>query len=232
MAIVQISKMQMRRGSEIDLPGAPTSLTPLTFGPGLLSGEFCFAVDTGRLFIGHDPNSSQANYQRTDFPYRNLEILTENSTQALNRAFGRARQAVDEMSFLSATLVPEMQIWRDVEVIRQDGSTRSFMFSGAYLLASVDYFVYSSSGIPVRQGTLRIASEENIQEAAITDSSVSTRRNDLTGPDRDDVTKIYENVYFKVARIGLNPTLGYKFQYKNSLSEPVKLMFNVTRPQP
>ena len=80
MATTQISKIQLRRGESFDLPGRPSSLSPLTFTPGLDTGELGFTTDTGRLFIGQNsPTGGQINFNRIDFPYRNIEVLTESS---------------------------------------------------------------------------------------------------------------------------------------------------------
>lgn len=69
MATIQISKIQMRRGPAADLPN-----------PSLDDGEFGFADDVGRLFIGQDsPTSGQPNFNRVVFPYQNVEVLTESS---------------------------------------------------------------------------------------------------------------------------------------------------------
>src|ERR1700749_3647445 len=49
---VSITKIQLRRGNASDLPGAPTSVSPLLFATGLDEGELGYTTDTGRLFIG------------------------------------------------------------------------------------------------------------------------------------------------------------------------------------
>jgi hypothetical protein len=59
----EISLMEVRNGRESELPEA------------LHPAEFGFAVDTNRLFIGN-PNNPDLK-TRVEFPYKNLEILTE-----------------------------------------------------------------------------------------------------------------------------------------------------------
>jgi len=63
MAVIQISKIQVRRGRELTNSGIPQ----------LSSGEFAWTVDTQRLFIGNGSVSEGAPY------VGNTEILTENS---------------------------------------------------------------------------------------------------------------------------------------------------------
>lgn len=65
MAVVQISRIQHRRGKRNDLPR-----------PNLNEGEFGFATDTGELFIGA-PTFPFVSSRETDFPYKNIQILTE-----------------------------------------------------------------------------------------------------------------------------------------------------------
>lgn len=63
MAVVQISKIQHRRGRQIDLPTR------------LDEAEFGFATDTGELFIGASNLSSIRG--RNTYPFENLKVLTE-----------------------------------------------------------------------------------------------------------------------------------------------------------
>jgi hypothetical protein len=90
MPTIQISQIILRSGPSVDLPGAPTSLTPLAFGPGLEPGEAAFMTDTGRIYIGHDPSQGQPNFQRAVFPYQNIEVLTENSLDTLAEYWAQA----------------------------------------------------------------------------------------------------------------------------------------------
>lgn len=70
MPVVQISRIQVRRGLSTDLPQ-----------PNLAEGEVGFTIDTGELFIG-SPNFPPL-VGRTNYPYQNIRILTEFSLQDL-----------------------------------------------------------------------------------------------------------------------------------------------------
>ncbi len=70
MAIVQISRVQHRRGLSSNLPR-----------PNLAEGELGFTLDTGELFIGA-PNFPPV-VGRDSYPYQNLRILTEFSLRNL-----------------------------------------------------------------------------------------------------------------------------------------------------
>src|ERR1700691_1193445 len=68
MAIVQISKIQIRAGLKSELPDS------------LAQGEFAFTTDTGEIFLGA-PNFTQVQYRaianESISPYRNIKVLTE-----------------------------------------------------------------------------------------------------------------------------------------------------------
>ncbi|NJO62671.1 MAG: hypothetical protein HC836_31905, partial [Richelia sp. RM2_1_2] len=68
MPVVQISRIQHRRGLSIDLPN-----------PSLAEGEIGMTIDTGEMFIGA-PNFPPI-VNRTTYPYQNLRILTEFSVR-------------------------------------------------------------------------------------------------------------------------------------------------------
>lgn len=69
MSVVQISRIQHRRGLSTDLPDA------------LNEAELGFALDTGQVFIGAPSFAPIAT--RSTFPYQNIELLTEFSVNNL-----------------------------------------------------------------------------------------------------------------------------------------------------
>ena len=65
-------------GKRNELPGAPSIPNdPYTLTDGLISGSMAFTDDTNEFFIGSYENSKVWN--RTSFPYRNIQVLTENA---------------------------------------------------------------------------------------------------------------------------------------------------------
>lgn len=67
MAVIQISRIQHRRGLADELPDA------------LAEGELGFATDTGELFIGAPSTEMVAN--RKAYPFKNIKVLTEFDVQ-------------------------------------------------------------------------------------------------------------------------------------------------------
>jgi len=87
MTTDNVWQLLLRRGPASDLPGTPTApgQPPTT---GLAEGELGMTTDTGRLFLGVNPQQGMPNYNRSAFPYNNVEVLTENSP--LTTLFGVA----------------------------------------------------------------------------------------------------------------------------------------------
>lgn len=75
MAVIQISRIQHRRGKSSELPDR------------LAEGEIGFATDTGELFIGTQGEGSLSTGAmsrvagRNSYPYQNIKILTEFDVQ-------------------------------------------------------------------------------------------------------------------------------------------------------
>lgn len=85
MSVIQISKIQLRRGLEQDFTSS-TALSP---------AEMAFTTNTGRLFIGADDSMLGPWPNRTaQPPYGNIEILTEASLQTFARLFDRFNRSL------------------------------------------------------------------------------------------------------------------------------------------
>ncbi len=157
MPTIQISKVQLRRGPASDLPGVPVTLLPLTFSAGLDDAEFGFTTDTGRLFIGQDSLTvGMPMFQRTDFPYQNIEVLTENSP------LGAILQPVISdnqfIFFASVPLVSSDTFTNQLQVTGLTGAAQDFYIdgSGASANAVIHYFIFDSANNPLRAGHLTV----------------------------------------------------------------------------
>lgn len=82
MPVVQISRIQHRRGLSTDLPQ-----------PNLAEGELGLTLDTGELFIG-SPNFPPIS-GRSSYPYQNLRVLTEFSLRDLSSTLTYAYRLQD-----------------------------------------------------------------------------------------------------------------------------------------
>ena len=234
-SVYQISKIKLRRGPEQDLPGKPISLDPPKFEPGLEDAEIAFTVDSGRLFIGHSPNQSQPNYKRTEFPFQNIEILTEASTSTLRQIFNFLRRDEGSGSFFKATLPPtEEGEWLDVRVERSLGTIQAFHISGEEVIASIEYYIVEQDEqgvIPLRTGTLRVLSETGGDDALLRDEALALRRLDLATPAALDGNQAFDNVAFRVTRGGTIGERYFRFMYTTlAMDNPVTLYFRIARP--
>ena len=254
MAVIQISKIQMRRGGELDLPGKPRTTSPLVFEPGLDIGEFGYAVDTGRLFLGHSPNYGNPNYKRIQFPYENLEVLTEASIDTIRRIFNFLRRDIGGTGYFKAILPPSgSEDFQDVRMQRGVGGAVPFRFPGSVVMANIEYFAMleyedaqhlinncSTDPVsvpvnelvrePVQQGTLRALSEDCAEEALMMDNRIAVRRADLITPDAMDPNVASNTITFRLVRGGGVGERYFRFQYHNPYDHPVTMWFAVQRP--
>jgi hypothetical protein len=230
MSVIQISKIQMRRGFEIDLPGAPITLNPPTFNPGLDVGEFGYAIDSGRLFIGHDPTTGMPNDERIQFPFQNVEVLTENSGNTLRRIHEGFHRFIGSGGFFQSTLSKVASAWTDVLVPQTNGDVIPFRINGSFLTANIEYFVMDVSQNPLRQGTLRILSQAGASETLMIDDCVSAPRLDLVAGDAVDPELVNSNVEFRVVRMGTNVDPHFRLQYQNIANVDCMFFFSVLRP--
>jgi hypothetical protein len=161
MTVIQISKIKVRRNVHTLLPGAPTIPGNAgTLTPGLDAGEFGFATDTGGLFIGAGSSFPQTS-ARTDFPYQNLEVLTEASplTQPLVlrvTTFGDAPVATATPT-ATGIIIPATY----------DGTNFGNGVSIKYTLIEV-----GTTHPPTRYGQMRIVGDGSV--ASMSDSFVTT----------------------------------------------------------
>ncbi len=151
--IVIVSKVQLRRGLESELPGGPITLNPITLSPGLSPGELGMTIDTGRLFVGFNPTTASPNYLRPVFPYQNVEVLTENSPR-VQELFSSYLIDQDENDFFVPISIPAQSM---ADIQYPAGSTNPAQMIGTVVSAVFEYHAFSNTGAPVKQGTLRIA---------------------------------------------------------------------------
>lgn len=148
MATVQLSKIQLRRGVEADLPGAG-------FSSGLDDGELGFTVDSGRLFVGISaPTSGMPNFNRADFPYQNIEVLTENSPGIALRPLLADNQA----GFFASVPLTITASYLTLQTYDPSAVPQDFILdlplSGVN--AIIWYYVFASNHDAMRQGTLNV----------------------------------------------------------------------------
>lgn len=230
MPVIQISKIQLRRGPQTELPGAPTSLSPLTFADGLDSAEMGFTTDTGRLFIGHEPSVGHANYQRATFPYQNIEVLTENSTDALRAMVGRQMRELGEEAFITAPLGVTGSSWISVPDPADSNAPFKIFFEDGIAL-SIEYGVYGADNKPVRIGCMKVVHDDAVLEPYVTDEAVASRRFAAASDGGYDPAVNFHHVDIRVVAGGpSNNRYLYLEYHNNTVSDTFTLRFRLTRP--
>lgn len=142
----KITKIQLRRGPEVDLPGQPLLLEPDSFSKALDEGELAFTTDSGRLFIGHKPVIGQRNHNRAKYPYQNIEILTENSPPDV---LGGVFRTQTKTHYHQATIPPG----GPHQVMVQG---RPFRLLNLAFVGEIQYGFLTADGLGKRVGTLRM----------------------------------------------------------------------------
>ena len=231
MAVIQISKIIMRQGLEEELPGAPVSLDPVVHSPGLDSGEFAFTTDTGRLFIGHDPDEGHVNFDRAQFPYQNIEVLTEYSTDQIGNLIGAYQRAGGSKSFNEATLAASTS-WASVIVPREGDATYAYRLNfDNSVTASIEYAVYDNAQKPLKHGVLTVSHFDGESEPSLSDQTFAVRRLDLGSPDNYNASKVFNLAEFRFVVTGSVGSEYLLFQYKNRSGTVLHLRFKTSIPE-
>jgi hypothetical protein len=219
MADIQITKIIVLRGESADLPA------------NLDAGELAFSTDEGRLFIGCDPTSGQPQFGRTDFPFRNIEILTENTTELFAKMHGDRMKEGGGLDYYDARLEPDTNSWAAVRVTR-DGELNDYRITDiASVSAFIDYAVSNMDGIPMRMGNMHLTHYTDYAGEPHLADNGSTRRNlGLVDGANYEPTQVYGLVLFRFKVAGPINSQYLIFQYKNLTSGALNFRFKVSRP--
>jgi hypothetical protein len=223
MPTVSITKIQLRRGLAADLPGLPSSLSPLTFSVGLDEGELGYTTDQGRLFVGigsDTPTIGMANYNRSAFPYQNIEVLTENSPTSV--IFGPAF-ADNQTSFITSVPLAQNTTFQHLQVVNAGtGLAQDFQIdvTGVGACAKIDYFLFDSSNNPIRQGRLNILWNTTL---------ITTP---LCTDEAQCLISAYNNIQWQAVLTGTVGNQHVVLQYINQTGVTATMYFRVDRLHP
>lgn len=245
--IIQISKIQLRRGLQSEL--GEGSLAP---------GELAATMDSGRLFMGTDPDQGgplrEMVEDRPIAPYDALEILTEASVETFARLLDRLSRATGPIGLVegAATFarrpyheaaLPVSHIWAPVEVKQVDQSTGLYdagppveltLAEGESFAGMIDYFILDES-VVVRTGVMVALHDGNpsIDEGRLVDEHVATPSIQGNGTPVLVGDLFVTGVQFRVRRVSSG--LGeyrMRLEYKNSTATAyeIKLRAMVAAP--
>jgi hypothetical protein len=221
MADVQITKIIMLRGLSADLPQA---LDP---------GEPGFSLDEGRMFVGCEPTVGQPQYNRTSFPYRNIEVLTENSNELFAKMHGDRMKEGGGHDYYRARLDPDRFSWTTVKVARDDETLDYRIANTVSVSAFIDYSIADFDGKPIRMGNMRVTHYADFEgEPHLADNAMVRRDLTLTDGANYDPAQVYGAVAFRFKVEGPVNAQYLVFQYKNVTPTVLNLRFKVSRPEP
>jgi hypothetical protein len=197
--------------------------------------ELAFSTDTGRLFIGHEPEVGQPNYNRIQFPYQNVEVLTENSEIANARVFDAQYRSAETGYFVSIPMEPNASLdpddWSTVMLPPPLGSSINTAFrvdlTPGVIAACVTYFVIDGA-VPVRHGRLMISHDGGVSAPLLTDEAVVPRRTDLVGAASRDPAALHDTFRFRANLISGRVTL----QCRNLTDLSPRIHFRIDRARP
>ena len=239
--IIQISKIQLRRGIQNELTVG--SLAP---------GELAFTTDSGRLFIGSDPN--QAGPVREMFedrpiaPYDAIEVITEASVETFARVLDRLSRSLGPVGvaegaetflrrpFFESTL-PVSANWAPVLVKRVEQATG--LYSGGddteltlceaeSFGGLINYFLMDDIGV-IRSGVMMVVHDGNpsVDEGRLIDEHVATPRIQGNGVPIlvDDL--FITGVQFRVRRVSSGGEYRMRLEFKNTTPVVYKMNLRV-----
>lgn len=240
---IQISKIQLRRGLQSDLPGATT--------PGLDVGEIAYTTDTNRLFIGTDPGPSGTSaiinrihtaQNPGGFPYDNVEILTEFSP-ANQIVFDTEARNITSAFLISTPLaITGANAWATVNVLQitsflSPPQALPFLInaqsaSGAFGSALISYHMIDQiTGAPLRSGRLTLFYQGNAFPPSLVDEAVGNPfAGFATGGQPVDPNLRYGMIAFQAVPTSLGLTLQYQIAMTGANLPQPMLYFRVEQP--
>lgn len=238
--IVQISKIQLRRGLQNELTVG--SLAP---------GEMAFTTDSGRLFVGSDPE--QAGPVREMFedrpvaPYDAIEVVTEASLETFARLLDRMTRALGPVGvaegagtflrrpFFEASLPPS-ENWVPVLIKRVEQATGLYAGDETEMTLAesdsfgglIDYFMLSNSAV-VRSGVMTVLHDGNpsVDEGRLVDEHVATPSILGNGSPILVNDLFVTGVEFRIQRASSGGEYRMRLEYKNTTEETYEINFKV-----
>lgn len=208
---IQITKILLLRGESADLPES------------LDTAEFAFTTDQGRLFFGMPEGFKRAAENRDTFPYKNIEILTENATELFAKLHGDRLRRAGGQDYYDAVLGANQTEWTPVQIFRGNTPHDYVIPDIGSVTTFIEYSAYFSDGTLLGMGDMTLRHFDDNPAEPLLEETRSTDKTALN----DGITV---DLRFKVEGHLNAPYLV--FQYRNPNTQPVFFRFNVSRPTP
>lgn len=215
MGDVKQSKIIFRNGFQTDLPVA------------LEPAEIAMVTDTNTLLIGCDPRYGQPQYNRIEFPYQNIEILTERSQAAFSKLHGERMREGLAQDYHEARLMADQMVWTNVQIEENDILYDFTLPSAITVNAFIDYCVtIDANGETIRHGHMILQYNDGWGDPSLSDYGSQARDPSLLHSSNYDARDVFGRIKFRFEKVG---SILY-FQYKNWSFDPMTLCFKMSRP--
>lgn len=200
-------KILFRRGLRDDLPE-------------LQSGEIGIATDYPHVAIGADSRYGSSIANRSVFPYQNVEILTDQSTDLYRNMHMASIRSGNDLNHFTAVLQPDIINSTTVRVDDVDFVIPVMNKISAFIQYSI---VNNKTGRMTRTGDVMIQGDE-----VIVVSDTSSQNRDISGGQNTNLSAshVFGKVMVEFVRIG-NELL---MQYRNHTFDHQILRFNISTP--
>ena len=219
-----MAKYQVTEDFKILFYRAFTKDLPISLAP----AEMVFALDTATPVIGTDPNFGNPIYDRTVFPYTNVEILTEKSDDAFTKLHSARMQESCHHDYYDARLEPSTLVWTNVYTLENEQLSAFTLPITGGLTSRVEYAAFATdTGEPVQMGNLTVS--KRIMDTTISVTDDSLRNRDLTLISPDDVSP--NDVFYRMSlRFIVNPqdSTTAIMQYRNYTFVPCVMSFKTS----
>ncbi len=207
------SKIVFRKGHSDDLPQA------------LAPGELGFTTDDGRLYIGPDPLYGYQQFERSAHPYRNIQLLTEQTHEEFSKMHSERMREGTYYDYHESRLEPDILKWTTIQIMR-DGDLIDYSIPfERNVSAFIDYtVVVDDTGDVIRKG--RMIVRFYFDQLSISDESSHSRDGSLIGKSSYDPRDVFGRVKFSF-EIDNDRLI---FKYKNWSFDHLTLGFKVSRP--
>jgi hypothetical protein len=230
--VIEVSKIQLRRGLSNDLPGAPTIGNPSLPTTPLDVGELAFTTDTGQVFIGPElQNNGGSTFNRSFFPYQNIEVLTENSRTFLNSLFDYYYRDVQTGFYATTPLnnTTNTNTWQTVLVNAASGEVPCIVSATSNLAcAQLTYYLYDTN-TTVRTGKISIVYIGGSQQPILEDDYTVYPRTDLSTQNAMNPDMLYGSLQFRAVPISNGSGQNVVLEYQNLGATTPIMFFKIDR---
>lgn len=201
----------------------PDSPAPYYQTNSLLAGELAFASDEGRLFVGTDPDQNLKHSQRAAFPYRNVEVIGENSDAPFRDIHGERMREGKASDYYSAPLNPTGGAWESIAVSGKED--RPYAVYGDSVALFVHYTIHDQTGARIRYGSQQVQFFYNgLNAPQMIDEYEVGRSNDAEVDSRSAFTQMaFRFVYSS------SPAPRLLYEYRNDTSDTFTIQWRVSR---